>query len=194
MAAIAASMIYLNEWLPNPSGPDAKGEFIELYNSGSQAESLAGWALNIGPKKNIPLSGSSIGPGKYFIVTKNSAPKLSLKNSDGKVSLYGPGGVLEDEGHFVGQAPEGKSFSRVDYRTGPTEHFLFTPPTPGRENQKVNDAIAVRAYPENVPLNSVSAGGSFLGEFFLVSATITALFFYAITKDENISKLFFEGD
>ena len=41
-------MVFINEWLPNPNGADAKGEFIELWNSGNAPINLSGWSVVCG--------------------------------------------------------------------------------------------------------------------------------------------------
>ncbi len=107
-------MIYINEWFPNPVGNDAAGEFIELYNSGAATVSLDGYALGDGAKKRFSLSGYSIPPGGYLVLT-HADDKLTLKNTNGEVLLYGPSGQVVDSASFTGAAPEGRSFSRVDY-------------------------------------------------------------------------------
>ena len=51
-------MIFINEWLSNPTGADAKGEFIELWNNGNAPVNLNGWTLQVDSKKKFKLSGS----------------------------------------------------------------------------------------------------------------------------------------
>src|SRR3989338_6477825 len=38
-------MVQISEWLPNPAGADAEGEWIELWNSGQESVPLQGWRL-----------------------------------------------------------------------------------------------------------------------------------------------------
>src|SRR6185437_7227208 len=110
-----------NEWLPNPPGKD-DGEFIELYNSGAAPAALNGYALGTGVKRTFKLDGLHIAAGGYLLLEK-SRTKLSLKNTDGEVLLYGPGGAVIEDDRFSGAAPEGKSWSRVNDSALPIGHF-----------------------------------------------------------------------
>ena len=68
--------------------------------------------------------------------------------------LYGPGGQVIDSASFAGAAPEGKSFSRVDYGTAAIAHFAFEYPTPGATNKTIDTAVAAQNYPLGVSLAS----------------------------------------
>lgn len=185
-------MIFINEWLPNPVGADAAGEFVELYNSGSGAVRLDGWVLatDAAGKKKFSLAGRSIAAHGY-LVFKKSATKLALRNADGGLWLYGPGSVLADYGSFLGTATEGKSFSRVDYATGPAQHFEFADPTPGRANKVASVAVAVRAYPVGVPLDRRLEISGFFGIMMGVAVLLVGLIIYVIKTNEDLSELFF---
>ncbi len=154
-------MLYINEWLPNPVGNDASGEFIELYNSGAGVVSLGGYALGDGAKKTFSLAGYNIPPGGYLVL-KHAQDKLSLKNTDGEVLLYGPDGRAVDRANFAGAAPEGKSFSRVDYGTAPIAHFAFEYPTPSVANKTVDTTVHANSYPLGVPLSAQLSPGGFI--------------------------------
>ncbi len=184
-------MIFINEWFPNPTGADAKGEFIELYNSGSSDVPLAGYTLSTG-KKKLSLKGHI--PANGYLVLKTSATKLALKNTDGALWLYGPGGRILDSAKFPGSAPDGKSFSRVDYGTAPTQHFMFVDPTPGARNKTANTQIAVRHYPPGIPLNPSAGILEFFGLMSGVAIALPLLLIYVIQNNEALSKLFFRGD
>ena len=106
-------MVFLNEWLPNPTGSDTKGEFIELWNGGSSPVNLNGWILQADGKKKFRLFGTIKADG--YLLLPRSETKLSLKNTDGKLVLFDAAGRLADQPAFEGSAPEGKSFNRVSY-------------------------------------------------------------------------------
>jgi hypothetical protein len=186
-------MLYINEWLPNPVSNDAAGEFIEIYNSGVSAVALDGYALGTGAKKTFPLNGYSIAPGGY-LVFKKAQDKLSLKNTDGAVLLYGPGGNVVDQASFAGAAPEGESFSRVDYGTAPIAHFAFVYPTPGAANRTIDTGVTVRDYPAGVPLSPHIGFGAFFVLAFGTAACLLLFFIYVIRKNRNISDFFFGGN
>ena len=186
-------MVFINEWLPNPMGSDAKGEFVELFNNGSAID-LNGWRLGNGEKKDFSLGGYRI-TGNGYLVLPRTVTKLTLKNSDASLFLYDAAGKLVDQSAYVGTAPEGQSFSRVNYGTDPSQHFAFTDPTPGAANKiTANIQITNNQYPIGAPLNA-----SFFG-VDIFSATIMALalglvlagiLIYSLKQDEDLSELFF---
>lgn len=183
-------MLYINEWFPNPVGNDAAGEFVELYNSGANAASLNGYALGDGTKKTFKLDGYSIPVGGYLVLT-HAQDKLTLKNTDGEVLLYGPDGRVLDAASFAGAAPEGKSYSRVDYGTAPIAHFVFTYPTPGAANKTIDTAAVAQNYPAGVSLVPQLSPGAFIVLMFGVSAFFLLFFLYVIQKNRNLSDFFF---
>ena len=186
-------MIYINEWFPNPAGNDAAGEFIELYNSGSAAAKLDGYALGDGAKKTFSLAGYGIPPDGYLVL-KHAQDKLTLKNTDGVLLLYGSDGRIVDQASFAGAAPEGKSFSRADYGTAPIAHFAFAYPTPGAANKTIDTTVSAREYPLGVPLSPRFSPASFVVLMFGVASFFLLFFIYVIQKNRNISNFFFGGD
>lgn len=186
-------MLYINEWFPNPVGNDAAGEFVELYNSGAVTASLNGYALGDGAKKTFKLDGYSIPPVGYLVL-KHAQDKLTLKNTDGEVLLYGPGGQMVDAASFAGAAPEGKSFSRVDYSAAPIAHFVFTYPTPGAANKTIDTTVSVNNYPLGVSLAPAVSPAGFAGLIFGVATFFLLFFIYVIQNNRNLSKFFFGGD
>jgi hypothetical protein len=186
-------MIYINEWFPNPVGNDATGEFIELYNSGASVASLDGYALGDGAKKTFKLTGYSISPGGYLVL-KHAQDKLTLKNTDGAVSLYGPSGQVVDGASFAGAAPEGKSYSRVDYSVAPIAHFAFEYPTPGAANEKMDTTVLANDYPFGVPLSPQLSPAGFMGLMIGVASFFLLFFIYVTQKNRNASNFLFGRD
>jgi Lamin Tail Domain len=185
-------MIYINEWLPNPVGNDAAGEFVELYNSSGVAVGLDGYAISAG-KKATSLSGYSIAGHGYLVLNKKQS-KLSLKNSDGGLWLYGPSGQPIDYGAFTGAAPEGKSFSRINYSAANIQHFAFVYPTPGVVNKTIDTTVSMIHYPIGVSLSPQLTPISFMGITLGTAFTLAILFIYVIKKDYELQKLFFGRD
>ncbi len=190
-------MIFINEWLPNPTGPDAKGEFIELYNNGSTLVNLSGWILQA-DKKKFKLS-ESIRANEYLVLSR-SKTKLPLKNTDETLFLYDAAGHLVDQSAFEGSAPEGESFSRVSYNTcnsssicNAVQQFVWGRPTPGTKNSVVAEiGISDIRYPEDVPLNNYHLNWfSVFGFTLLAGVIFAAVLWYAMKHDEDISQLFF---
>jgi hypothetical protein len=195
-------MVLINEWLPNPNGPDTKTEFIELFNNGRAPVSLDGWSLKTTGKKSFSLGGKTIPAGGYLVLWKTET-KLSLKNSDEMVFLYNAAGRLVDESSYIGPAPSGESFARVHYPSNtlnplavPQSFTWAKTPTPGGGNQvKLYNSIAVREYPYGVALNHPAPSAAEFAALIVGTAAILAvLVVYFLKSDENISKLFFAGD
>lgn len=186
-------MVYINEWMPNPVGADAAGEFIELYNSGALPVSLNGYTLSVGGKKRTPLAGRTIAAGGYLVL-KKADTKLSLKNTDGALFLYGPDGRLADQASFEGSAPEGKSFSRVDYRASTAGHFAFTDPTPGKGNASVGTMVAAKQYSEGMSLAPQLPTSSFFLLMLGTAFTVVFVFTYILAKNEDLSHYLFGND
>lgn len=187
-------MLYINEWFPNPAGADASGEFVEFYNSGAAAVSLSGYALGTGAKKHYSLAGYSIPPGGYLVLKKEQT-KLALKNTDGALFLYGPNGQVVDQASFEGSAPEGKSFSRINYdASSPAQHFIFTDPTPGVHNETASTMISSINYPDGISLAPQLATPSLFLMAIGVASTILFIFIYIFAKNENLSHYLFGGN
>jgi len=191
-------MIFINEWLPNPTGVDAKGEFIELFNNGNAPVNLSGWILQTENKKKFKLSGSIRANG--YLLLPRSETKLSLKNTDGKLMLYDAAGKLVDQSAFEGTAPEGKSFGRISYNTydnssiyNTIQQFVWSKPTPGAKNDVIGEVgVSEIKYPTGIPLNTFHL--SWLSVFecaMLIGIIFAAVLWYALRNDEDISQLFF---
>ena len=188
-------MVFINEWLPNPTGADAKGEFIELFNKGSASANLNGWSLITSGKKIFSLNGYSIGPDDYLLLQRTTT-KLALKNADESLSLYNAAGQLVDHSNFEGTAQEGKSLSRINYRTDPSEHFAWNDPTPGTANKiAVSTQVAATQYPLNVALNPASVNSAaFLGMMLAVGAIFATIVIYFVKYDEKAKELILGAD
>lgn len=170
-------MVLINEWLPNPAGADAAGEWIELRNSGTGAVDISGWQMKTSGDSKIVLSGQ-INPGEYLVLRRTET-RFVLKNSDESVSLYDAGGKLIDQSSFLGSAQEGKSFSRLTNGRG----FAWFDPTPGAQNKiSLDTGLVKNVYPAGELVNH-SPG--FLGITFLALGTgvvLAAIVLFLIKK------------
>ncbi len=166
---------------------------MEFYNSAAASANLNGYTLGDGAKKRFLLTGYSIPPGGYLVLKKKQ-DKLTLKNTDGTVSLYGPSGQVVDGANFVGAAPEGKSHSRVDYGAAPIAHFAFEYPTPGAANETMDTTVKASSYPIGVSLSSQLSPARLAGLTIGAASFFLLFFIYVIQKNRNISKFFFGGD
>lgn len=186
-------MVYINEWFPNPTGNDNAGEFIELYNSASQPVNLSGYSLNDGAKKEFSLSGYDIA-ARGYLTLKKSQSKLALKNTDGGLLLYGPDRQVVDQANFLGAAPEGKSYSRVDYSLAKIGHFAFSYPTPGTQNKPFDNAVVTKNYPTGISLSHHLSIPSFILLVSGVASSLLLLFIYVTRTNRNISNIVFGRD
>ena len=187
-------MIYINEFLPNPAGSDADGEWVELFNGGLAPVNLTGWILTTKDGKKFVLGGKTIGAGEYTLLPRTGT-KLTLHNTDGALALYDASGKLADKVFFIGTAPEGKSFSR----TGQTsdvkgQFFSWVDPTPGAKNVFPELALVAQNFPIGQPLNPPLGMPQLFGIAFGAAAVLAMLVLIVFKKNENLSKLFFKGN
>lgn len=188
-------MLFINEWLPNPIGADAKGEFIELFNHSDSSVSLAGWALSVDGKKKVKISGS-IRANSYLVLPRTET-RIALKNADGKLFLYDTNGKLADESAFEGSAPEGQSFNRINKgSSGTIQNFVWGVPTPGKENGAVLEtSITERIYPTDTSLNLGHLGlWSLWGLVLGVGVIFSMILWYATKNEDDLRDLFFGRD
>ncbi len=138
--------IKINEFVVAPEGGGNGGEFVELYNAGSQAIDLTGWGVGAATSGNpsfFLLDGVSLAPGDYYVVAGSDAVEnvdvvddgMSLGNATSNADmvqllhvcglpadtvLYGPT-YLDDDGlpqdEWVDDA--GVSGVELDDRLGP---------------------------------------------------------------------------
>ena len=145
----------ISEFLPNPVGKDTDGEFIELFNNGSEAVNLVGWKLKDASAKTFTFTRESIRVGEYLILDYKTT-KISLNNNGETLYLYDSQGRLIDKAEYVGTAVAGQSLIRQNGK------FVFTKePTPGKANifnkeQEEESAAAMQAQSYNSFSSAVS--------------------------------------
>lgn len=123
--------IIINEWLPNPSGNDTDGEFIELKNKGNELVDLAGWRVDDaegGSAEYIIPAGVKMAAGEIKLFER-AETKLALNNSSDSVRLKDPRGRVKTEQSYE-TTEEGVSFNWQE--NGSSQ--LSTTPTPGSAN------------------------------------------------------------
>jgi hypothetical protein len=181
-------MVYISEWLPNPNGSDAQGEWIEIHNPGAGAINLTGWKITADGKKFFTLQGTI--PARARVVIPRSESKVTLKNIDGGLALYNAAGQLVDQASFLGSAPEGESANRADGMV------FFTTPTPGQQGALPTVAeIEKTDYPIGVPLGPVShTGAHLMGSMLGTAVALAAAIMFILKSHEELSHIFFGGD
>ena len=128
------------------------------------------------------------------MLLKKSDTRLALKNTDGGLWLYGPGGVIVDQAHFSGTAPEGRSYSRVDYCAANIGHFAFLWPTPGEENRSFDSSVSDIKYPIGASISRELSAPAFLGILISVSVSLFLFFIYVTHTNQNVSHFLFRRD
>lgn len=135
--------IVINEFLPNPEGDDAAGEFIELFNPSMQAVDLSGWQLDdaiAGSKVYTIPSGTSLAAHAYAVFTREQTG-IALNNTGDDVHLLDPNGTVQVRADYSGSVPDGQSYN---YAAGgyqwsttltPGSANVITEPVPDGESQ-----------------------------------------------------------
>lgn len=106
--------ITISEILPNPDGTDAKNEWVEITNPGTEAINLGNWQLDDGEDGSKPYAipdSIILEPGQALAIsTKDSG--LSLGNKEDMVRLFNFEGELVHEIDYE-EAPSGQSYSLI---------------------------------------------------------------------------------
>ncbi len=128
-----AGTIRINELFPNPTAKGEGNEWIELYNTGSATVSLSGWKLRSGSGKFIWSDSLATAlreiPANGFVVIPRSLSKLTLRNTDGIVTLSAPDDTVSDTVSYDATIEEA-SYGRSD-----TGRFRWSKTlTPGEKN------------------------------------------------------------
>ena len=95
---VRETSIVINEIMMDPPSDQSSGEFIELYNKGDEAVSLAGWEFTDGVDYTFP-SGTVIEPGAYLVVAHD---QNHLKQIYGTIPVIGNySGTLANAGEYL---------------------------------------------------------------------------------------------
>jgi hypothetical protein len=175
-------MFAISEWLPNPTGSDAEGEWIELVNTGRASDSLLGWSIQNGSGKRVVFRDRVVAPGEY-VVLERGATKLSLRNQNESLSLFDPQKNLQSQVAYPGEAPEGKSLSVIG------GHVVVGIPTPHKENARLTASLLQEVSPPS--LTPRAQIGGVVGEGVFVACAISALVLFCFKEHETLSELFF---
>lgn len=128
----AAWKVVINEALPNPTGSDETGEFIELYNPNSVEVLLEEYKIDDAEGGSRPYklpSGTSISAKGYLAFDRPDS-KITLNNDKDSVRFLSPDDEVIDEVSYDSVPKEGAAFARKSL--GDWE--WTTTSTPGEEN------------------------------------------------------------
>ncbi|MCK4553569.1 lamin tail domain-containing protein, partial [Candidatus Parcubacteria bacterium] len=123
--------VVINEFLPNPEGADAEGEFIELYNQGSGDVNLINWKIDDSEGGSKPYSFDLdlwLNSGMYYVLDREESG-LALNNTMDAVRLFDNFNELVEEIEYE-QVVEGEAYARGKNN----KWFWTTVITPGEEN------------------------------------------------------------
>ncbi|MBU1951461.1 lamin tail domain-containing protein [Patescibacteria group bacterium] len=132
--------VVINELLPNPTGSDSEGEFIELHNISDNTISLSGWQLGDSSSSIYCFEDQLIKSDEYLAVFREDSG-IALNNSGGdQAVLYHPDGEIVNGVEYTGSAAEGKSYSLLG-----SGEWVWSKPSPGASNSVSNDNNAPEA-------------------------------------------------
>ncbi len=123
--------VVINEFLPNPEGADAEGEFIELYNQGNADVNLINWKVDDSEGGSKPYSFDLdlwLNSGMYYVLDREESG-LALNNTTDAVRLFNNFNELIEEIEYEAVV-EGEAYARG--KNG--KWFWTTVITPGEEN------------------------------------------------------------
>jgi len=111
----SSSKVVITEFMADPEAvPDAVGEWIELYNAGTTAVDLKGWALGDTSSSHTISQSVTLASGQYRVLALNTTTAtnggvpaayayvgLSLNNAGDTILLYDAQGALVDEVKYL---------------------------------------------------------------------------------------------
>lgn len=108
--------VLITEIMYDPPEDNAAGEFIELFNRGTEAVDLGGWRFTDGIEFTVP-AGTRLPPGGYAVVARSSS---WIRDAYGPVPLLGSfKGRLDNDGETIGLVDAaGNLAARVRYAVG----------------------------------------------------------------------------
>lgn len=107
----ANAFIAINEIEPNPSGTDAGNEWVELYNAGDSAVSLAGWRLVNSAGGSYLIPDGVIAAQGYWVHTFSTG---WLRNTNENITLYDSNDAFADSTRTVNDEQDSiKTWQRI---------------------------------------------------------------------------------
>jgi hypothetical protein len=97
--ALTTSVV-INEIMYHPPTNNVADEYVELYNAGATAVSLAGWDFSRGINFNFPTT-ATIGAGQYLVIAKDRDRLISRYGLSPSIVLGNFGGELSHMGEKI---------------------------------------------------------------------------------------------
>lgn len=169
VAPRATAAVVINEIHYNPDVKTDAAEFIELYNAGTNAVNLGGWAFTDGINYTFPSV--NLAPGAYVVVAQNPATlqtKFGVAGALGPFNPDGSSGLSGRGERLTLRNAAGQIEDEVDYQLG------FPWPTVGDATTPGNGNSIELIHPtlDNDLAGSWRASGSGAGGTPLVNTTL----------------------
>ena len=150
---VVSAQVVISEIMYDAPGSDAKAEWVELQNTGTESVDIAKWKINDGsnhvlnaPPKNGSTGSMVIGPGSFLVLASNAAhfteshaevsasvidSTFSFSNTEGTVSLVDAKGAVVDTVSYT-SSRGGDGTGESLQKNGNT--WVAAKPTPGFTN------------------------------------------------------------
>lgn len=183
------------EFLPNPIGKDADGEWIKLFNDAGAAVNLGGWRIKdvLGKTFSFPPKADQLMVDKQVVVDSGEyltldykTTKISLNNNGETLFLYDASGNLVDKAEYAGSAAEGKSLIRQN-----DGQFVFSGQTAMGETGVAatqNTAVIQGIGNLSGPLNKTDFNSTNLFVGFSLALALSFTFVFIFKKFNLLSK------
>jgi len=122
------SSLLINEIMPNPEGSD-DGEWIELYNSGSETINLNGVKIKDSSTRVFVLDNDTNLEGNSYLVLDKSLTGISLNNSGGDSVI-----LLDHNDSVIDSLSYTNAFEGYSYARGDSTFFWTKTPSKGGVN------------------------------------------------------------
>lgn len=150
----ATATVFVNEFLPNPTGTDRGQEYVEIVNGSDVAVDLSGWTFGDGydPLRHT-FDDLILGPGEAVLLVDDEdaldrpgarlcdAGSLSLNNSGDTLVLATPDGAIVDQVEY-GDNREGVSWNRSP-DLNPTAAFDYHDEVEGSDGTSASPGYTV---------------------------------------------------
>lgn len=100
-------MVVIQEFLPNPVGKDAEGEWIKLFNDSAQEIDLTSWQIRDASGKIFIFGQAKIKSGETLTLNYQTT-KIQLNNNGEKLFLFDNNNNLVDQLEFADVVNEGE--------------------------------------------------------------------------------------
>lgn len=136
--ALETATILITELLPNPSGDDSEGEYIELFNPNERPVNLNGYVVFVGSlyDKRFTIGADVTIMPQGYAVLRSQDYGFALVNTRGQAKVVAPANNLVSEAAPYGEAKEEAAWALIE------NEWIFTlKPTPGEANQRLVESL-----------------------------------------------------